>query len=106
MKMLSYVGMEDRILSVNASLKALLPLACGWLFVTATQAESTHAPEKSPTVIQRTGAAIERGAKATAHGIERGAKATAHGIEVGVQATGRALKKASQKIGLAKDEDS
>ena len=72
----------------------------------AAQAESDHATEKAPTMSERTGAAIEHGAKVTAHGVERGAKAAVHGIEVGVQATGRALNKASQKIGIAKASDS
>jgi hypothetical protein len=87
-------------------LKTLLLLASGCLLVMTAQAESSHATEKSPTVLERTGAAIERGAKATANGIERGAKATAHGVERGAQATGRALKKVSQKIGISKDSDS
>ena len=91
---------------LKASSKALCPLICGCLFVMAAQAESNHATEKSPTVIERTGAAIEHGAKAAAHGVERGAKAAAHGIEVGVQATGRALNKVSQKIGITKASDS
>lgn len=87
-------------------LKTLLLLAGGCPFVMTAQAESSHATEKSPTVIERTGAAIERGAKAAANGIERGAKATAHGVERGVQATGRALNKASEKIGISKGSDS
>ena len=80
---------------LKASSKALCPLICGCLFIMAAQAESNHATEKSPTVIERTGSAIERGAKAAAHG-----------IEVGVEATGRALNKISQKIGITKPSDS
>jgi hypothetical protein len=87
-------------------LKALLLFASCCLFVMTAQAESSQAPEKSPTVIERTGVAIERGAKAAANGIERGAKATAHGVERGAQATGRALNKVSQKIGISKGSDS
>lgn len=57
------------------------------------------------TVIEKTVAAIERGAKATANGIERGAKSTAQGVERGVQATGRALNKVSEKFGISKSSD-
>jgi hypothetical protein len=106
--MLWYRRIEDSRLGfpLKPLLKTLLLLASGCLFVMTAQAESSHATEKSPTVIERTGAAIERGAKAAANGIERGAKATAHGVERGAQATGRALNKVSQKIGISKGSDS
>jgi hypothetical protein len=106
--MLSYRRIEDSRsgLTLKPLLKALLLLASGSPFVMTAQAESSHATEKSPTVIERTGAAIERGAKAAANGIERGAKATAHGVERGAQATGRALNKVSEKIGISKGSDS
>ena len=105
--MLWYWPIEDSRsgLTLKPLLKTSLILASCCLFVMTAQAESNHATEKSPTVIERTGAAIERGAKATANGIERGAKATAHGVERGVQATGRALKKVSEKVGISKSSD-
>ncbi len=95
--MLLYERMEERIsgITLKPALKVLFLLAYGGLFVMTAQAESRDAAAKSPTVIERTGAAIERGAKAAAHGVERGAKAT-----------GRALSKASQKIGISKGSDS
>lgn len=105
--MLWYERSQDKTLGVpvSPSLKTLPLLATGCLFLIPAQAEPSQAAEKPPSVIERTGAAIERGAKATANGIERGTKAAAHGVERGAQATGRALSKASQKIGITKASD-
>ena len=88
--------MEDSRLggTLKPLAKTVLLLASGCLFMMTAQAESSHATEKSPTVIEKTGAAIERGAKATAQGVERGA-----------QATGRALNKVSEKIGISRNSD-
>ena len=99
--------MEDSRLggTLKPLAKTVLLLASGCLFMMTAQAESSHATEKSPTVIEKTGAAIERGAKAAANGIERGAKATAQGVERGAQATGRALNKVSEKIGISRNSD-
>ena len=100
--------MEERKtgITLKPALKVLFLLAYGGLFVMTAQAESRDAAAKSPTVIERTGAAIEHGAKAATHGVERGAKAAAHGVKRGAQATGRALSKASQKVGISKGSDS
>jgi hypothetical protein len=76
------------------------------LLLSAQTASSNEGAGSSPTVMERTGAAIEHGAKAAANGIERGAKATGQGIERGLQTTGRALNKASQKIGITKGSNS
>lgn len=43
------------------------------------------------SVAAKVGAAIERGAQATARGIERGAKAAAHGVQVGVSAAAHGI---------------
>lgn len=79
--------------------KPLLPLAICCAFMAGAHAASNGEGEtSSPTVLEKTGAAIEHGAKAAANGVERGAKAAGHGIERGLQATGRALNKASDKV--------
>lgn len=95
---------------MSRSLKPLSLLAAACLLMMTAQADSGESPKadagnQSPTVIEKTGAAIEHGAKAAASGIERGAKAAAHGVERGAQATGRALSRASQKIGITKASD-
>ena len=92
------------------SFKPLLPLvACCALLTGAQAAPNNDGDTSSPTVIERTGTAIEHGAKATANGVERGARAAGHGIERGLQATGRALNKASdkvsEKLGIGKPAD-
>jgi hypothetical protein len=87
--------------------KFLPILVAGCVFLLSAQAASSNeGAASSPTVMERTGAAIGHGAKAAANGIERGAKAAGHGIERGVQATGRALSKASQKIWVSKPSNS
>lgn len=59
------------------------------------------------SVVDRTKAAIERGAQATAHGVQRGfsaagrgikrgAEATGHGIEVGLSAAGRGIRRGAE----------
>ena len=76
--------------------KFLPILVAGCVFLLSAQAASSdESAASSPTVMERTGAAIDHGAKAAGHGIERG-----------VQATGRALSKASQKIGVSKPSNS
>lgn len=95
---------------MSRSLKPLFLLALACLFTMTAWAESgdvskADAGNPPSTVIEKTGAAIEHGAKAAASGIERGAKAAAHGVERGAQATGRALSRASQKIGITKASD-
>lgn len=92
------------------SFRTLLALAAGCAFLAGAQAAPNNDGEAgSPTVIEKTGAAIEHGAKATANGVERGARAAGHGIERGLQATGRALNKASdkvsEKLGIGKPAD-
>lgn len=92
------------------SLKTLLPLALGCAFLAGAHAASNDDGDTgAPTVIEKTGAAIEHGAKAAANGVERGARAAGHGIERGLQATGRALTKASdkvsEKLGIGKPGD-
>jgi hypothetical protein len=76
------------------------------LLLSAQAASSNEGAAHTPTVMERTGAAIGHGAKAAANGIERGAKAVGHGIERGVQATGRALSKVSRKVGITKPSNS
>lgn len=92
------------------SFRTLAILVVGAAFLASAQAApDSDGDAKSPTVIEKTGAAIEHGAKATANGVERGAKAAGHGIERGFQATGRALNKASdkvsEKLGIGKPSD-
>lgn len=63
-------------------------------------------------VIDKTEAAVKRGAEATArgvkkgveattHAVKRGAEATAHGIETGVSAAGRGIKRGAEATGNA-----
>lgn len=63
-------------------------------------------------IVNKTEAALERGAEATAHGIKRGveaagngikrgAEATRHGIEVGLSATGRGIRRGAEATGHA-----
>ena len=54
-----------------------------------------------PSFVDKTKAAVERGAQATAHGIERGARATGHGIEVGLTAAGHGLKRGAEATSRA-----
>ena len=101
---------------MNTTLKAVALLAATCLFFGLAQAATNEAGESgtetSPGVIEKTGNAIEHGAKATANGIERGAKAAvkgikrgakaaANGIERGARATGKAAHKAAEKIGVS-----
>ncbi len=105
---------------MNATFKTAALLAATCLFLSVAQAGTTEAgesgSEKAPGAMEKTGNAIEHGAKATAHGIERGtkaavsgvkrgAKAAANGIERGAQATGRAAHKVARKIGISKTSD-
>lgn len=64
------------------------------------------------SIINKTEAALERGAEATAHGIKRGveaagngikrgAEATRHGIEVGLSTTGRGIRRGAEATGHA-----
>lgn len=70
---------------------------------------AAHAEEG---VVDKTKAAVEHGAEATAHvvkkgvtaagnGIKRGAEATRHGIEVGVHAAERGVKRGAEATGRA-----
>lgn len=63
-------------------------------------------------VIDKTEAAVKRGAEATANGVrkgveattravKRGAEATRHGVEVGVSAAGRGIKRGAEATGNA-----
>ena len=49
-----------------------------------------------PTPIDRTVAAVERGAQAAAHGIERGAKAAVRGVEIGLSAAERGVRRGAE----------
>lgn len=105
---------------MNAAFKTAALLAATCLFLGIAQAETKEASESgtetAPSALEKTGNAIEHGAKATASGIERGtkaavrgvkrgAKAAADGIEHGAQATGRAAHKVAGKIGIDKTAD-
>ena len=71
----------------------------------ASEGETTsQGATSSPSVIEKTGNAIERGAHAVVRGVKRGANATARGIEHGAQATGRAAHKVSKKIGISSSD--
>jgi len=105
---------------MNAMFKVSAVLAATCLFLGVAQAGTNEAGESgteaTPGVIEKTGNAIEHGAKAAASGIERGtkaavrgvkrgAKAAAGGIEHGAQATGKAAHKVAEKIGISKTAD-
>lgn len=49
-----------------------------------------------PSPVDRTVAAVERGAKATANGIERGAKAAVRGVETGLKAAERGVRRGAE----------
>jgi hypothetical protein len=53
---------------------------------------------ESPSVPQRVGHAVERGAQATERGLKRGVEATSHGVQVGVKATGHGLSRAGTAV--------
>lgn len=63
-------------------------------------AESSGANEslsdKAAGVAERVGGAIEKGAKAAAHGIDRGAKAAASGVEHGVKAAAHGVERGAK----------
>jgi hypothetical protein len=106
--------------TMNATFKAAALVAASCLFFSLAQASTNETSESgtetSPGVIEKTGNAVEHGAKATASGIERGAKATvrgvkrgakaaANGIERGARATGKAAHKVAKKIGISNTAD-
>ena len=105
---------------MNATFKAATALLATYLLFGVAQASTDEASESgsktAPGVMEKTGNAIEHGAKATVKGIEhgtkaavngvkRGAKAAANGIEHGAQATGKAVHKVARKIGISKTAD-
>ncbi len=83
---------------------SLTALVCSFCLVGVALAEEG--------VIDKAGAAIERGADATVHGIkrgmeaaghgiQRGAEATVHGIEVGLSAADRGIRRGAEATGHA-----
>lgn len=62
----------------------------------ATLCLTQTARAEDPSALDRTVAAVERGAQATANGIERGAKAAARGIEIGLHATERGIRRGAE----------
>ena len=69
-----------------------------WLLLLAPVAGANAADAQSstsaePGVVERTEAAVVRGAKAAERGVERGAQAAASGVERGAKATGRVVKR-------------
>ena len=104
---------------MSATLKAAL-IAATCLFFGIALAGADEASEtgtaSAPGALEKTGKAIEHGAKVTANGIEngtkaavkgvkRGANAAASGIERGAQATGNAARKVVKKLGLSDTAD-
>lgn len=57
--------------------------------------------DKASGVAEKVGGAIERGAKAAAHGIDRGAKAAASGVEHGVKAAAKGVERGAKATGEA-----
>lgn len=105
--------------NMSATLKAALIAATCLFFSIAAGADETSetGTASAPGALEKTGKAIEHGAKATASGIERGTKAAvkgvkrganaaASGIERGAQATGKAARKVVKKMGLSNTADS
>ena len=94
---------------MKTTFNSAVVLAAISLFVGVAQAETKDAnepePKAEPSVIEKTGQGIERGAKATEKGIKRGAEATAHGIDRGVKATERVVRKVARKIGLPENPE-
>lgn len=92
-------------MTVSRFLTALL---VSTLAICSVQAEEAA---QGNSVIDKTGRAIGKGAKATAdgaeyvaekvvHGVKRGANAAARGVERGAHATGNALETAAEKVGI------
>lgn len=77
-------------------------LLCTLAVGTAQAEEGTQGSSNSSggSVLDKTGRAIEKGAKATANGVEFVAKKVAGGLETGARATGRALNSAADAVGI------
>ena len=91
---------------------ALLALMLGCCASASAQEPAQPAAGTPPSVVDRVGNAIERGAKAAASGVargahaaasgvQRGAKAAARGIEHGATATANAAKTVAKKVGVS-----
>jgi hypothetical protein len=93
-------------MTVSRSLAALLLCT-----VAVCSAQAEEPAQGGSGVIDKTGRAVGKGAKAAAegaeyvaekvvNGVKRGANATAHAVERGGRATGKALGTAAEKVGL------
>ena len=75
-----------------------------FLCLLATLCLIPSARAEAPSALDRTVAAVERGAQATANGIERGAKAAARGIEIGLHATERGIRRGAEATANAAEK--
>lgn len=106
---------------MKTMLKTAALLAASCLLLGLAQASTQEGGESgtqaAPGALEKTGKAIEhgakaaaggieRGAKAAVHGVKRGAKAAADGVERGARATGKAAHKVAKKIGISDTPDS
>lgn len=71
-----------------------LCLALLWLAILAP-CQAAEPDSKSPSLVQKVGNAVERGASAAAGGVQRGVKAAARGVERAASATARGVKAAA-----------
>ena len=75
-------------------------LLCTQAVGVAQAEEGTQGSNSGGSVLDKTGRAIEKGAKASANGVEFVAKKVAGGLETGARATGRALNSAADAVGI------
>ena len=80
---------------------ALLALMFGCCASASAQESAQPAGGAPPSIVEKVGNAIERGAKAAASGVQRGAEAAARGIEHGATATANAAKTVARKVGVS-----
>ena len=64
------------------------------LTVLALSLPAASAQAEEPSALQRSGAAIDRGARRTGEAVERGAQRTGSAVERGARRTGSALERA------------
>jgi phage-related protein len=101
---------KEAVMSPSRQFRPRL-LLVSLLCISVAQAESSEAAQSGDSVIDKTGNAIAKGAKATANGVEfvvektvngikHGANATTNAMNRGGHATGKALGKAADKVGV------
>lgn len=85
--------------------RILSTLILGLCLLGAARADEEGVIDKTEAAVKRgaeaTARGVRKGVDATTHAVKRGAEATAHGIEVGVSAAGRGIKRGAEATGKA-----